>query len=166
MDYIGQDWGSFVSVLGLLVSAVGLALAVWHARKARSAAEAAEAASLEARQAVRRTLSMIDLQKALGMVERLKGMLFDRRLDYGREHYNYLRVTLGEIRAALPAEGARTIQAAITVLNGVENRLAIALASDTNVEEFEALYQDLNSIQNSLVTLASSMMFAEDGAGE
>ena len=65
MEYIIDNWGSFISLAGLFVSFVGLALAIRVASQARNAAKAAEDASVETQQVIRGRMSVVDLRNAI-----------------------------------------------------------------------------------------------------
>ena len=95
-------WGGFVSLAGLVVSTIGLVVAIRVALQARTAARAAETASVEARQSIRGRLSVVDLRNAIGVIERIKTVHSDQQLRYGLEHYHYLRMILGDIEGAVP----------------------------------------------------------------
>ena len=71
MTYFLDNWGSFVGALGLAASIGGLVFAYL----ARRAAKSAEAAAIEARQALTRTLRLVDVQEAVDLIDRLKDRL-------------------------------------------------------------------------------------------
>ncbi len=160
-------WGGFVSLAGLVVSTIGLAFAIRVALQARTAARAAETASVEARQSIRGRLSVVDLRNAIGVIERIKTVHSDEQLRYGLEHYHYLRMILGDIQGAVPREDWFEMREThIPNLIGLENRVAATVATGGQIEGLDDFYPALNSIQDALVRLASSMMFPEDTVGE
>ena len=77
MDYLLDNWGSFIGVAGLVITILGVIisyLAFRRAGKARDAAAAAEIASKETRAAMTRYLTAVDLQRAIALLQRLKEM--------------------------------------------------------------------------------------------
>jgi hypothetical protein len=78
MDYVVNDWGTFVGILGLAASVGGLVFAFL----ARRAAKSAEQAAREARRAITRTLSVVDIGRAVALIGRLKEVHRQRNWDY------------------------------------------------------------------------------------
>ena len=103
MDYVVANWGSFVGVAGLVASVGGLLVAFL----ARLAAMSAEQAAREARRAVTRTLSMVDVERAIALIGRLKEVHRQRNWDYALGLYPDLRRTLSEVGASAPASLAQ-----------------------------------------------------------
>ena len=101
------------------------------------------------------------------MIERIKTVHSDEQLRYGLEHYHYLRMILGDIEGVVPRENWFEMREThIPNLIGLENRVAATVAAGVEVEGLDDFYPALNSIQDALVRLASSMMFPEDAVGE
>ena len=96
MDYIIANWGSFVGISGLLASIGGLV----YAYLARRAARSAEQASVETRRAVTRTLSLVDVLRAIARINQLKDVHYRGNWDYALGLYGELRRTLIEISAS------------------------------------------------------------------
>ena len=75
MGYFLDNWGNFVGVAGAIVSLAGLVVsyvAMRRAGKARDAAAAAEVASNETQVEITKVLAIVDLERAIGLIERLK----------------------------------------------------------------------------------------------
>ena len=72
MESVSEHWGSIVCVIGVAISAIGLAWAIREARGARSAAEAAEKATKKTREEIGRRLLVVDLERAVDLIQRLK----------------------------------------------------------------------------------------------
>lgn len=158
------DWtGLGVTIVGATIGALGLVFAFL----ARRAAKSAEEASIQARRAVTRTWGLVDLQRAIGLIERLKTIHRDQRWDAGLQHYQSLREMLHDIAEALPTgpEPLREgIVAAIPQITALENSVSI-LASGDEIPGLANLNEPLNSIQEHLERVRSSMMFSDDSEG-
>ena len=72
MNWLGDNWGSVVSSVGLVIAVTGIGLAVYRASQAEKAAKAAEIASAETRSTITRVLTIVDLQKAIYLIQRVK----------------------------------------------------------------------------------------------
>ena len=92
MDYVVNNWGSFVGILGLLASIGGFVVAFL----ARRAAKSAEQAVSEAHRAITRTLSMVDVERAVALIGRLKDVHRQRNWDYALGLYPELRRMLAD----------------------------------------------------------------------
>ena len=169
MDYLVVNWGSFVSLAGLIVSVVGFVWAVRRAGQARSAARAAEAASVEAREALSRTLGMIDLQRAIDLIQRLKAAHRERRWDAGLELYQILRMMLSNIEASSRAgrgDVVRSIDDAIHRITEIENEVSRLANEGPGAEDVQpfAAFEFLNGLQEDLESIVSNMTYGgEDG---
>ena len=105
-----MDWlGLVVGVGGLVAGIFGLRfafLAHQSAKSARSAAisaeDAANSARYEARRAITHTLSIVDIERAKSLIERLKGIHHRRNWDYALGQYPELRGILSDIVASAP----------------------------------------------------------------
>ena len=74
MDYVVANWDSFVGVAGLVASVTGLIVAFL----ARRASKSAEQAAREAHRAVTRTLSLVDIERAVALIRHLKEVHYQR----------------------------------------------------------------------------------------
>ena len=100
------------------------------------------------------------------MIERIKAEHSNQQVRYGLEHYHYLRMILGNIQATVPLEEWDKIREThIPNLIDLENRVASAVATGSQIERLEDFYTALNSFQSALESLSSSMMFPEDSEG-
>ena len=172
MDYFLDNWGSVASVLGLVVTAAGgiiSYLAFRRAGKARDAAAAAEVASKETRAAMVSALAVVDLQRAIALLQRLKALHRDRKWEIGLEQYQPLRAMLADIegRHALPdPEQHKALREAIPQLQFIEDAVASALAEGREPSPAAGFDQTLNSIQTSLEGIASATYFADREGGQ
>lgn len=106
MDYLLDNWGSFIGVAGLVITILGVIisyLAFRRAGKARDAAAAAEVASKETRAAMPRSLTTVDLERAIALAQRLKELHRLGRWDTALECYHLLQAMLGDIATWHPA---------------------------------------------------------------
>ena len=84
MNYVLENWGSFVGVLGLAITIVGAIFSIAafkRAGKAKEAAEAAEIASQETQEGITKVLTIVDMERAIGLITRLK--TFHRSNNWG-----------------------------------------------------------------------------------
>ena len=165
MDYLVENWGSFVGVLGLLASVGGLV----YALLARRAAKSAELAANDARQALTRTLRLVDVQEAIDLIDRLKDRLLSEEWPVVRELYSSLQSKLSDVRAALPSAQEQYRESISNALDEVAALQGMAYPSRAE-EEFDIDFFDgalgvLNTIQQDLRTMRSDMMFSGEGTG-
>jgi hypothetical protein len=66
-EFWSLNWGDVATVVGVVVSLVGLCWAIKEARGARSASEAAQKAAREAAGQIARHLQTVDLERAIGL---------------------------------------------------------------------------------------------------
>ncbi len=165
MDYLLDNWGSFIGAAGLVITILGVIisyLAFRRAGKAREAAAAAEVASKETRAAMTRYLTAVDLQRAIALLQRLKEMHRANRWETCLEHYQPLRVLLSEIRSRHPTltpELQRTLETAILDVTEMENTLVAALRESVAITAAAEFDRTLNRIQSELERLSSSIHF-------
>ena len=139
-----------------------------RATQARSAAAAAQAASQETRNAMTQTMAVVDLQRAIALVQRLKVLHRDDNWEASLEHYQPLRAMLSDIngRHQLPRPEQHTLlRAAVPQIQVMEDTLATALREGKDPAQ-EADYDEvLNAIQVSLERIASESYVPEGEAG-
>lgn len=70
MDYFVDNWGNFVGLLSLVITIIGFGVAIHRATQARESAAGAEAASQETRDAITRVLAVVDLERAIALIQR------------------------------------------------------------------------------------------------
>ncbi len=165
MDYVVANWDSFVGVAGLAASIGGLVAAFLAGRAAKSAKQAAS----EAHSAITRTLSLVDVERAIALISRLKEVHHQRNWDYALGLYPVLRRTLSEIAAGAPANFAQYyefIDSAIPQITTLENlvRRSRHERASGDPEDIPGLDEALNEIQQNLETLQSSMMYTDETA--
>ncbi len=163
MYYVVENWGSFIGVLGLVASIGGLV----YAFLARRAAKSAEQAASEAHGAITRRLSLVDVQRAVALIGRLKDVHYQRNWDYALGLYAELRIILGEIGASIPenfAQHRNSIRSAIPQVTTLANTVRRSRYENENEEpdDIPSLDETLSEIQESLETLQSSMMYTDE----
>ena len=158
MDFIIENWSGFVGILGVIVSAVGL----WYAFLARRAAKSAEAAAKDARQALTRTLSLVDVERAVALISRLKLLHRFGEWDSALELYQYLRRMLSDIHASMPenlGEIRVSLSEAIPKVTDLENQVSSARNENKIPENPSNLDAILNEIQQNLEKLQSADIY-------
>ena len=161
MDYVINNWGSIVGVLGLVASIGGLVVAFL----ARRAAKSAERAASKARRAITRTLSVVDIERAKALIGRLKEVHYRRNWDYALGLYPELRGMLSEIVASTPencAPHGDFINSAIPQVTALEILVTRSRYENGEPEDIPSLDETLTEIQQSLETLQSSMMYTDE----
>jgi hypothetical protein len=163
MDYFLDNWGSFVGLLSLIVTIIGFGVAIHRATQARKSAAAAEAASQETRKAVTKVLTLVDLQRAIALIQRLKALHRDNKWDACLGHYPDLRAMLADIDASHPAPTPgvhTTLRESILQLKVIEDSVDRALNDGTDPSGARNFNEVLNTIQVSLEEMASFTYFA------
>ena len=162
MDFIAENW---IGLLGVAISAVGLivgAAGLCYAYLARRAAKSAEAAAIEARQALTRTLRLVDVQEAVGLISRLKLLHRIGYWDSALELYQYLRRKLNDIRASTPENSDKIrifLSEAISRVKDLENQVSSARNENKTPENLSELDAILNEIQQNLEGLQSDDLY-------
>ena len=165
MTYFLDNWGSFVGALGLAASIGGLVFAYL----ARRAAKSAEGAAIEARQALTRTLRLVDVQEAVDLIDRLKDRLELRDWGVVRELYSGLQSKLSDVLAALPPDQERyrdivsNAWEETKTLQNLAHNVIFEEEPDTDIRRMSIV--KLNEVQQNLRAMLSNMMFFDEGAG-
>ena len=157
MDYLVENWSGFVGVLGVIVSAAGL----WYAREARRAAKSAEEAAKDARQALTRTLSLVDVERAVALISRLKLLHRIGHWDSALELYQYLRRMLSDIYENTHEDLKEirvALSEAIPKITDLENQVASA-RNENKIPDSSKLDAILNNIQQNLEKLQSTDLY-------
>ena len=155
------DWlGLAVGIGGLVASIVGLIFAFL----ARRAAKSAETAANEARRALTRTLSLIDVERAVALVSHLKLLHQVGHWNSALELYQYLRRMLSDIYERMPTEldDIRVaLSEAIPKISDIENevRKFSYLNNDGKPDELSKFDEILNDVQQDLEKLQSADIF-------
>ena len=168
MESWSVPWGVIATVAGIIVSLVGLGWAIKEARGARSASEAAQTAASETRDQIAHHLQAVDLQRAIGLIERIKTLHDNDRWEASREHYQTLRAMLSDVIARCPDDqpGVREkLATARTIVRDMENLVRQRVNRPVSERERPRLNQRLNDIQSDLEELASNVGFG-DSQGE
>ena len=164
MDFLQNHWGDLLSALGLIASLGGLVWAIKARRAAvaaESAAEAAERGAKEAASSIGRALSVVDLRKAIDLIQRLKDLHRQNRWEAAMEHYQPLREMIGEIQSRYPdcdesdREKMSEYRIRITFIEG-QSESFISNAENVQQDDVAAMNELLNEIQQ----------FLEERAGE
>ena len=153
MDYLVENWGSFVGVLGFLASVGGLVYALLARRAAKSAEQAAREARRETRRTVSRSRRSADTGRAIALINRLKVLHRDGRWDYALELYQELRSTLSDIHASMLddlAEIRDTISDAIRRITELEDEVNRARYENREPNDVPQLDGVINDIQRNL----------------
>ena len=168
MDFWATTWGDIATLIGMIVALGGVVWAIKEARGARSASEAARTAASETREQIAGHLQTVDLQRAIGLIERIKTLHSNDRWDGSTELYQSLREMLSDVIARCPESQADVrgkLVVARTVVRDMENFVRQRVSRDiTDLDRFQ-WNQSLNEIQSGLEELASSAGFG-DSPGE
>ena len=125
-------------------------------------------AARETRDQIAHHLQAADLQRAIGLIERIKTLHDNDRWEASREHYQTLRAMLSDViyRCTENQVGVREkLATARTVVGDMENLVRRRFSSSISDRERSRLNQRLNGIQSDLEELASSVGFG-DSQGE
>ena len=170
MEFWSSTWGDVATVVGIFISLGGLAWAITEARGARSASEAAKVAASDTRDQIARHLQTVDLQRTIGLIQRIKTLHDNDRWEASGEHYQPLREILSAIIARCPVEQASVrekLATARTIVGDMEIlvRRRVSRPEPVPHRERSRLNQSLNDMQSDLEELASSAGFG-DSQGE
>lgn len=155
MDWLADNWGSIISVLGLAATVVGLMIVFRRAGEARKSAVAAQNAAQETQQAIINVLTIVDLERAIAMVQRIKQLHLDRKWEVSLELYQPLRVMLTNINTSSTIE-THEIREAIPQIRVIEDNITRALAENVDPTVRRNFSRVPNNIQVSLEQRASS----------
>lgn len=164
MDYFTENWGHFVGVLGVIVSAVGLWYAFRAHRAARSAEAAAEKASTETRRTVSRSRRSVDTGRAIALINRLKVLHRNGDWEYALELYQELRSTLSDIHASMPddlEEIRDAVADAIYKIREIEDEVNRARYESREPADVPQIDRILNDTQQSLERLQSTDLYGQ-----
>ena len=132
MEFWSGTWGDIVTVVAMIISLVGLGWAIWEAHGAKTASEAAEVAASETRDKIASHLQAVDLQRAIGLIQRIKTLHDDNRWEASREHYQALREMLSDVIVRCPEDQSSVreeLTTARTIVVGMETSFARELAA-------------------------------------
>ena len=172
IGWIFDHWGSLVSVAGLLVSSIGLFWAIKFAYGARKA-------SLDTSTRIVSHLRTIDLQRAIGLIQRIKLLHNIERWHGALEQYQTLRAMMADIIARCPPEEEERLSSLstarallITMENSVERIAGQGIAGQgiagqgiagqgISERERSRFHEQLNQIQVELEALVSFIGFGD-----
>ena len=133
------------------------------ADRSRSAAEAAQTASIETRDSISRTLTSVDLERAIAVIDRLKVLHREQKWEVALERYSGLRAMLADIEARTPNMSTsvrREFRDATVQLRVIEDNVNTSILQDELPKTFEEFNERLNVIQDTLQKVASQTHFA------
>ena len=162
IEFVAANWGGLVSVLGVVVSSVGLGWAISEARRARNASQAAQDAARETRSYIARHLQAVDLERAIALIQRIKDLHNGDRWQSAMEQYQPLRAMLADISARCP-ESQTELRAKLDTARVLVTRTEdlVGERSGQAIEDTERseINQGLNLIQSALEELSSALGF-------
>ena len=167
-EFWTSTWGDAATAVGIVVSLIGLGWAIKEARGARSASRAAEFAASETRDQIGRHLQAVDLQRAIGLIERIKTLHDNSRWEASTEHYQTLRAMLSDVIVRCPEDQTAIREKLATsraTVGNVENLVRQRGGGTISDREKSRLNRSLNEIQSDLEELASYAGFG-DSQGE
>ena len=162
IEFVTGNWGSLASVVGVFVSLAGLSWAIREARRARSAAQAARVAATETRSYIARHLQVVDLERAIALIQRIKLLHEIGRWEAAMEQYHSLRVMLSDINARCSENQPELSKRLITAIRRVrqmENFVGERIGRVIEERDRSLLNRRLNRMQSDLVILASNLGF-------
>lgn len=158
-------WGDIASISGVIVSLIGLAWAIIVAKGARSASQAARQASIKTNARIAGYLQTVDVERAIGLIQRIKLLHGYEQWGAALEHYQQLRAMLSNIIVRChenEKEHLQTLATARAVLITIENLVARRWQQGIPPRIRDRLQQQLNAIQSDLEELASNIGFGDD----
>lgn len=162
LEFWSLTWGDIATVVGVIVSLGGLSWAIKEARGARSASEAAKTAASETRDQITHHLQAVDLQRAIGLIERIKTLHDNDRWEASTEHYQTLREMLSDVIARCPEEQSdvsERLATARTIVRHMENYVRPRVKEGISEHDRSRLNESLNVVQSDLEELASNVGF-------
>ena len=166
MNWLGDNWGSIISVLGLVATITGLYVVFRRAGEARTSAEASRIAAQDTQRAITGVLTIVDLERAIAVVQRLKQLHIDQKWEVSLELYQPLRVMLTNINTRGTIETPE-IRDAIPQITIIEENITRALAQNGQPTSARKTFSILSDIQMSLEQIASSTQIpGQEGRSE
>lgn len=162
-EFWTTTWGDAATIIGVVISLGGLGWAIWEAHGAKAASVAAELAAREAREQIARYLQVMDLQRAIGLIERIKTLHDNRRWEASTEHYQALREMLSDIISRSPDSQTRVrerLNTARANVREMEDVIRSRVGQDISDPYRARFNRSLNDIQSDLEELASGMGLA------
>ena len=160
MEFIGKHWGDLLSGAGFILASIGLAWAAIQSGRAQSSAEAAKDAANSARNAIGQHLLIVDMERAINLIERLKLLHRNESWEAALENYQTLRATLSAIAMRFPKSNIDPVEIHSKTkesISGIELEIDSWKASQSEGIDVVRINQSLNDIQSSLEDMSSSM---------
>ena len=164
MDFWSTTWGDIATLVGIAVSLGGLSWAIIEASGARTASEAAEEAAKDASNQIAHRLQTVDLQRAIGLIERIKTLHANDRWEASVELYQSLRAMLSDVIARSPEDKVdvrEKLATARAIVRTMEDSVRDRDNGAISKRERSRFNGTLNEIQSNLEDLASSVGFAD-----
>ena len=168
VEFSSTTWGDVATVVGIAVSLGGLGWAIKVASGARSASEDAEKAAKETKDRIAHHLQAVELQRAIGLINRIKTLHDNDRWEASGEHYQTLREMLSDVIARCPKDQTNVrerLATARTIVREIENFVRGRDGSSIPEHRRFRLNRNMNDMQSDLEELASSVGFG-DSQGE
>ena len=159
MDSFVANWEAVVNIAALIFSAIGVVFSIAafiQARKARTAADASERASQKTQDSLTNILTVVDLQKAIAAIQRLKLLHREESWEACLENYQPLRSMLADIggrQTSLTDGQTLTLKEVIPQLAEIENAVAEALRGGIDPSRAGSFDEKLNEMQIVLESL-------------
>lgn len=160
VEFFVEHWGNLFSFAGFVLALIGLGYAGFQSRKARSSAEAAKQATLETKDNIGRHLLAIDLERAIGLIQRLKSLHRDGRWEVALEQYQALRAMISAIARQCPAsetELRERLSKATVSISEMELQVEAWVVYRSQPIDIVELNQELNDIQSDLEDMSNTM---------
>ena len=168
MQFWSTNWGDIITVVGVVVSLIGLTWAIIEAHKAKTSSRAAESTARQTRDQMARHLQAVDLQRAIGLIERIKTFHDNNRWEASRAHYQTLRAMLSDVIARCPSDMVRTrerLATARTIMRDMEDFVRSREGGTISKRDRTPLDRRLNEVQSDLEELASNLGFGDEVGG-
>jgi hypothetical protein len=164
MEALLVSAGSWASISGVVISTVGLIATIIIAWGARSASRAARAAAIATNNRIENHLQAIDLERAIGLIQRIKLLHDTGWREAALEQYQSLRMMLSGIITRTPedlTEFREKLATARAIVTTMENSVRISIRPGGDDPDWTLLDESLNDIQSTLEELASAMGFGD-----
>ena len=162
MNALVADASTWASISGAAISSVGLIATIIIAWGARSASRAAQAAATATNNRIERHLQAIDLERAIGLSQRIKLLHDTGRWEAAMEQYQTLRMMLSDIIERTPENHTamrEKLATARAVVRTMEDSVRESIRQGRDDLFGTGLDQSLNDIQSTLEELSSAMGF-------
>ena len=167
-DLWTTTWGDIATLVGIVVSFGGLAWAILAAQGAKSASLSAETAANEARDQIARHMQTVDLQRAIGLIERIKTLQDNERWEASGALYQALRAMITDVITRCPEdkrEFREKLANARMIVRSIENDVRDRDNHAVSKQQRSRFNRTLNEIQSNLEELASAVAFVDSQGG-